>query len=64
MIGTNAANGIMANHSMSVLLETVNRKLCNAYNLDDTAGDYYSSTAGGIHEDRVCFGVRLCKPTK
>ena len=60
---TNAANGIMTNHSMSVFLEIVNQTIRNAVNLEDTAGDYYSSNAGGSQENRVCFGVRLCEPT-
>ena len=61
---TNAANGIMTNHSMSVFLEIVNETIRNAVNLEDAAGDYYSSNAGSSDEDRVCFGVRLRQPTK
>jgi hypothetical protein len=49
---------------MSVFLEIVNSTIHNAVNLDDTAGYYYSSTAGGSHEDRVRFRVGLRKPTQ
>ena len=59
---TNAANGIMTNHSISVFLEIVNETIRNAINLEDTAGDYYSSNPGSSDEDRVCFGVRLRQP--
>ena len=49
---------------MSVFLEIVNETIRNAVNLEETAGDYYSSNAGSSDEDRVNFGVRLRQPTK
>ena len=61
---TNATNGIITNHSMSVFLEIVNTTIHNAVDLEVTAGEYDSCTAGGSHEARVCVRVGLRKPTK
>ena len=46
----NAANAIMTNHSMSVLLEIVKATIRDAVDLEDTAADHYNSNGGCRHE--------------
>ena len=49
---------------MPAFLEIVKETVCDAVHLEDAAADNYNSNGGSSHQDRVCFGVRLCQPAK